>query len=98
MSPTKRIVTVAKSFPVLSETDDGVAPGVEPFDPISLEQWAKSPRSGCGARHAVRFILGLFAPNNRWSLGRFDVFQAMKGWDKANREVFLSWAERPWTR
>ncbi|HEX6239874.1 MAG TPA: hypothetical protein VFZ61_03225 [Polyangiales bacterium] len=71
------------------------APGVRPFDARTLHDWAVEQPLDEAARCAVAFILHVADAGTRWRL-RFEVMQAMRCWDTAQRAVFVEWARRPW--
>ena len=98
LDPMARLSSLAGEFPTLRETAAGLAPGVYPFDPDKLEAWARGPEPGSGALHAVRFLLGVYAPRHGWTVGRFDVFKAVGVWDDEHMKVFRKWTKKPWTR
>jgi len=51
-----KMTALAQSFPTLE-----IAPGVEPFDPDRLDEWASSGAPSHGALYAARFILAVWA-------------------------------------
>ena len=71
------------------------APGVDPWDPGELEDWACGPAPGSGARGSARFLLGVWAPHGQWRCGCFTLAD-FAAWDSRHRDVFLEWARRPW--
>lgn len=88
---TRRLLDLCRSFPVLQS-----APGIEPWDPDLLDQWADRPSSTDEARYAATFVLALWGPWRWWRVGPFHVIRAMKVWDEQHRAAFAAWAEAPW--
>jgi hypothetical protein len=82
---------LARSFPTLS-----AAPGLTPWRPEELDEWAAGPVPGSGALHAARFVLAVWRPLGEWACGPFDVMRALGAWDGPHREAFLAWANHPW--
>lgn len=61
MTPEARMTALALSFPTLRD-----AP-VDPWDAEAVEAWIRGGTGGSGARHAARFVLGV------WSSRRYAV-------------------------
>jgi hypothetical protein len=95
----QRILHLARQFPVLELCD---AP-LDSWDLPRLISWATGPHPSSGALHAVRFVLSVWDPGaaawdpgtRAWG-GRFDVHEALKSWDLANRKPFQDWVKNPW--
>lgn len=86
-----RIQELARTFPSLRG-----APGVSgSWDPLALDNWAATVASS-GETRAARFVLGVWNSDEDWQCGRFDLFDALAGWDYQHHEAFLRWAEQPW--
>lgn len=87
---TPRITLLAESFHCLRGK-----PGVRPWDPLKLNRWGKSGASH-GEKCAVRFILSVWNPYHRWTIGKFDFQDAMGVWDDEIRAAFVAWCRSPW--
>lgn len=86
-----RLRAMCSSFPALEG-----APGIEPWEPDVLDEWAAGPDGESGARHAAAFVLELWDSRARWRVGVFEFVVAMRQWDEQNRQAFLAWAKTPW--
>lgn len=84
----ERIAQLAESFPVLAK-----AP-LRPWDPEQFEKWVDQEDSAL--LHAARFILAVWGPDAQWSIGRFDIMEALRAWDKPQRDAFAAWYSSPW--
>ena len=87
---------IAERFPTLKG-----APGVRPFSPSELDEWAHSLDGGNDesarmAAHAARFMVTLYKPGSSWRVGRFDLVQAYIDWDSAHWTAFTTWASKPY--
>lgn len=91
MSARESMLALARSFPTL-----GAAPGLSPWEPEALDDWACGPVPGSGAFHAARFVLAVWRPYGVWECGTFDVMRALAVWDRTHRGAFLTWASDPW--
>jgi hypothetical protein len=87
----ERIEQLARSFPSLQD-----APGVSPWDPAKLDDWAASPVPGTAARCAVQFVLSVWNLSQTWRCGPFHVVNTFTIWDEDHRSAFLAWATDPW--
>lgn len=85
-----RVTSLANQFYVLKN-----APGVAPWDPAKLDEWASGAVSD-GERHAAAFVLHVWNPYGQWHVGRFDVMAALSVWDEGNRRPFAEWAKNPY--
>lgn len=85
-----RMSALARAFPVLRGK-----PGVEEWDPETLDQWAAGAASS-SERHAVAFVLSVWNCHHRWKAGKFDVMDALSTWDEENRQPFVEWAMKPY--
>ena len=84
------MTTLALTFPTLHQ-----APGVQPWKPAKLDQWACSPHPCCGARHAARFVLAVWNDHQNWRCGRFHLIEAMHTWDQAHVGALCRWLSAP---
>ena len=90
MRAAGKMTALAALFPSLRD-----APGLSPWDPRRLDAWATvAPNEA--ARHAARFVLGVFDDCEPWACGRFDVLRAVRAWDDEHRRAFAGWAILPW--
>lgn len=88
---TSRVSRLAKSFPSLRRT-----PGVEPWEPMLLDEWAASSVISHGELCAAQFLLAVWDNKGDWNCGNFDLMEALSVWDIEHRVAFLSWASQPW--
>lgn len=85
------------------------APGVDPWDAITLLRWACGGRSH-GEVLAAKFVLSVWNTSTDWEeiardegilttpegrFSRFDLFEAMAVWDAAHVEAMLAWLQLP---
>jgi hypothetical protein len=89
--PANRVRLLAQEFPSLWN-----APGVSPWNAVTVDEWASSGRPSHGELCTARFILAVWEPNENWRAGRFDVMEALRVWDEPHRTAFLRWAAAPW--
>lgn len=94
MTAAARLSLLALSFPELARRGRPV-PGVDPWDPAELEEWAGGPSPGSGALASARFVLAVWAPRGRWRCGPFTLAD-FAAWDSRARDVFCEWSQRPW--
>lgn len=69
-------------------------PGVDPWDPDALWAWLDEGTASTYERACAHFVLAVF--DRRGPAGPFDAMQALSGWDRANRAVFVEWVREPW--
>ena len=96
---------LAQSFPSLQK-----APGVEPWEPLTFLRWAASGVLSHGEVLAAKFVLSVWDPGQDWEkvardnkimsdpkarFARFDVFEAMNGWDQEHISAMLAWIDLP---
>ena len=85
----ERMTALGRTFPSLAD-----APGIDPFDPDELEDWAIAAESTSGV-WAAGFLLSLWDNNDDdeelWSL-----HGALADWGVDDREAFLAWCREPW--
>ena len=89
-----RMTALSLSFPELARRGSP-APGVQPWDPAVLEEWACGPTPGSGALAAARFMLGVWNDAAPRRCGPFTLAD-FAAWDRAHREAFLAWAQARW--
>jgi hypothetical protein len=87
----RRMEELALSFPTLEGR-----PGVTPWEPDELDQWASGPAPSHGGLCAARFVLAVWDPRHTWQCGRFDLMEALGCWDTNHRGAFVHWAGQPW--
>lgn len=87
----KDILALAESFHVLAD-----APGIRPWSPIALDNWANHPIRGDASRYAAQFVLSVWDYTMNWKCGRFDMTKALRKWDAANMTAWKRWAANPW--
>lgn len=93
----ERTVALVYSFPILKRE----APGLTPWEPEKWARWWRtSGAQTSGSRHAVAFILAVWAGYNSDYWKRrgysFDLVRAWSCWDDRQRGAFLRWAQSPW--
>jgi hypothetical protein len=86
----QKMTALARTFPSMRN-----ALGVDPWNPLHLQTWAKGPHSH-GEIVTARFLLSVWDPHQSWNLERFDVMEALRVWDLPHREAFLAWGRDPW--
>ncbi len=62
-----KMTSLANQFHVLKH-----APGVDPWDPAKLDEWASGAVSD-GERHAAAFVLHVWNPYGQWKVGGYSV-------------------------
>lgn len=72
------------------------APGIRPWKPLVLDEWAASGVPSHGELCTARFVLSVWNPDEEWKSGRFDLMEALRCWDAQHHQAFLSWASNPW--
>lgn len=87
----EQMTDLAESFPGLR----GV-PGVRPWDPRKLDEWAAGPVPSSGALCAAQLVCTVFNWTASWTCGRFDLGRAMATWDESHKAAFAAWAQKPW--
>lgn len=88
--PAEIISILAKQFPVLKK-----APGLDPWNPTTLDEWAASDRQSPGTRAVVRFLLSVWNGSpDVWKSGPF-LMRDLERLDDENLEVWKTWAARP---
>ncbi|QEH39319.1 hypothetical protein OJF2_79340 (plasmid) [Aquisphaera giovannonii] len=87
---SREMAALARTFPSMK-----YALGVEPWNALQLETWAKGPHSH-GQVVTARFLLAVWDPHRAWELERFELMEALRVWDDAHRGAFLAWASEPW--
>lgn len=89
----ERLSALASSFPSLRGK-----PGTKPFNGARLDDWAVHlDEDTCGISSA-RFVLAVYDSRATWKAGAFDLFAAVKAWDRLHRRAFAEWAAAPWMR
>jgi hypothetical protein len=71
-------------------------PGVRPWDPERLDEWADQAGTTASELYTARFVLHVWDGTQRWKCGRFDLLEALEFWDELHREAFVSWILDPW--
>jgi hypothetical protein len=90
VSPNEVMTRLARQFPVLKG-----APGVEPWEPEVLDEWAMSGASGAGARAVTRFLLAVWNGSEYvWKVGGFRL-RDLGDLDDEHLEIWKAWAARP---
>jgi hypothetical protein len=89
--PEARIQHLAKSFPCLQG-----APGISPWQPIKLDDWAASGKPSHGEIVTAQFLLAVWNSGDEWKAGRFDLMEALAVCDLSHHRAFLHWAIDPW--
>lgn len=88
--PAAIISILARQFPALKK-----APGLDPWDPAILDEWAASDRQSTGTRAVVRFLLAVWNGSpDFWKCGPF-LIRDLESLDDENLEVWKTWAARP---
>lgn len=87
-----KMTTLALEFPTLR---DGV-PGVSPWDPRLIDNWAcSSGQATSGSRSAVQFLLNVWDPMAEWRSGDFSLREAYGVWDDAHWQVLERFIRHP---
>lgn len=94
--PHERMCELVLSFPCLVLAEPVFRSREGNWCPRTFLRWARRHAYSSGQRFAAQFVLHVWNGSVRWSIGRFDVIEAMSTWDEGNRRAFLRWAERPW--
>jgi len=106
VTDSERMIALVWSFPSLAgyQPSHSMTAGVDVFDPVAFEQWARGPWATGGSIRAARFILEVWNGGERakanklvcgWKLGPFSFKEAMCTWDSAHRRAFLAFCEKP---
>lgn len=82
---------LARSFHVLED-----APGLDPWEPCTLDVWASHPLRGESTRYAAQFVLHVWNAHHPWQCGQFNMMDALAKWDDRNRHAWQCWARAPW--
>lgn len=82
---------LAECFPCLVNK-----PGVRPWDPERLDEWADQSGATASELYTARFVLHLWDGKHLWRCGRFDLLDALDFWDQVHRAAFISWVLDPW--
>lgn len=71
------------------------APGVSPWKPELLDEWAMNDSFGVNSRCNVRFILTIYSGSGEyWKVGDFRLSH-VKEMDQNGLKAFQEWAENP---
>ena len=70
------------------------APGLMPWSPNQLDEWAADLGRDKQAVHAVRYILEKWNPSFDWECGKFNAHTALECWDRSHRLIFLDQVTR----
>ncbi len=87
-----KMLALVNSFPCLRLKNCPLAL----WDGRRFQAWAKEKLLSSGERHAARFVLFVWNPRTRWSIGKFKLEDALGIWDDGNRRAFVEWVRRPW--
>jgi hypothetical protein len=71
-------------------------PGVRPWMPARLDEWANECGATATELYATRFVLHVWDGKHPWKCGRFDLLDALDFWDETHRTAFISWVLDPW--
>lgn len=89
-NPAEIMTALARQFPVLKK-----APGIDPWEPALLDEWAASDRQSTGAKVVTRFLLTVWNDStNYWKSGPFQL-RDLGQLDDENLEAWKAWAARP---
>lgn len=89
-NPAEIMTALARQFPALRK-----APGVDPWHPETLDEWAASGIASSGERIVVRFLLAVWnGSEDYWKSGAFRL-RDLNQLDEANFEAWRTWANRP---
>lgn len=86
------LAQLARAFPSLRR---GAAPGLVPWDPRALDDWAASDHRTATERHAISFVLWVSDPDATRAVP-FSLARALQHWDRPHRAVFTVWSSAPW--
>lgn len=92
--PHERMCSLVLSFPCLRHAVFRNREGN--WCPITFLRWARRNAYSTGEKHAARFVLRVWNFTVKWSIGKFDVIDALGTWDEGNRRAFVAWAQNPW--
>lgn len=87
----KAMTELALAFHVLKRS----TPGVDPWDPMALDEWTVDGDASEATRDAASFVLRVWNAREPWRRP-LDVMNALARWDRLNRAVFVEWARDPW--
>ena len=88
--PAEIMTVLARQFPALKG-----APGLDPWNPTTLDEWAASGLPGSGACVVVRFLLAVWnGSRDVWKSGPF-LLRDLERLDDENLEAWQAWAARP---
>lgn len=88
--PEQIITDLARQFPALKN-----APGLNPWNPKALDEWASSGDASSGERAVVRFLLAVWnGSEDFWKVGPFRLID-LNTFNDADLTVFQTWAKRP---
>jgi hypothetical protein len=85
-----RMLRLVWSFPSLQRCP------LATWDAMKFQRWAKEKLYSSGELHSARFVLTIWNPYHRWSIGKFDLIRALGVWDLGHRNAFLDWAKEAW--
>jgi len=84
------MVRLAGQFPAMKG-----APGIDPWDPMTLDEWGASGAASSGEKVIVRFLLAIRnGSEDYWKTGPFRL-RDLNQLDDANFEAWRTWATRP---
>lgn len=79
-----KFLGLATRFPSLKD-----APGVMPWNPLLLDEWAMEYPGNRQALHSVRYLLWRWNSRFQWECGSFALRNALTEWDLLHRRAFL---------
>lgn len=85
-----RLLALARSFPSL----DRKLPADFEWDPLGFVAILRG--ASHGERCAAQFVLSVWNPTARFSVGKFDLQDAIGTWDREHRAAFAAWCREPW--
>lgn len=89
-NPAEIMTALARQFPALRK-----APGVDPWHPETLDEWAASGIPSSGEKAVVRFLLAVWnGSEDYWKSGPFRM-RDIEILDDKNLEAWKTWAARP---
>lgn len=86
------LAQLARAFPSLRR---GAPPGLVPWEPRALDDWAASDHRTATERHAMSFVLWVSDPDATRAVP-FSLARALQHWDRPHRAVFTVWSSAPW--
>lgn len=103
----RKVLRLLVTFPTLRQAVDvgaleipvmGTAcrPFGEGWSPWELERFAFSEDESPAARHAARFILGVWSRTRLRACGPFLLHEAVAAWDDDHKAPFMKWVRDPW--